>query len=86
MKQIVCAVYDSQAKAYARPIFVPAVGLAIRSFMDEVNRQAPDNTLNQHPQDFHLAQLGEYDEDTGTFTNHEPVPKILLRGNDAIKD
>lgn len=86
MNLIVCAIYDDKAKAYNRPIFVPSKGLAIRSFIDEANRAAQDNTLYQHPEDFHLAELGTYDEDTGTFTNITPTPHILMRGKDAKQE
>ena len=34
-----CAVYDVKAEAYGRPMFVPAVGLAMRAFMDEIKNQ-----------------------------------------------
>lgn len=86
MKLYACALYDDKAKAYNRPYFVPALGLATRSFMDEVNRAAQDNPLYQHPEDFHLAHLGFYDEETGTFENLQPTPNILMRGKDAKQE
>ena len=34
-KLFVCAVHDSKAEGFGRPMFVPAVGLAVRAFLDE---------------------------------------------------
>lgn len=82
MKQYVVSVFDSAMQAFARPIFVPALGVAIRSFADEVNRQAPDNQMHQHPDDFELFELGTFDEETGQFTNLENV-RSLGRGKDV---
>lgn len=74
MKLYIVAVFDSAMNAYARPVFVPAVGAALRGFSDEVNRVAQAgqaNDLNSHPEDFSLYNLGQFDEETGGF---EPPP------------
>lgn len=69
MKLICCSVYDSAAGAFGRPFFVPAVGIAIRSFREEVNRSGdPMNAMFSNPQDFELHKLGEFDDSDGTFT------------------
>ena len=39
MKRAVCAVFDSAVNLYGQPIFVPSVGAALRSFIDEVNNR-----------------------------------------------
>jgi hypothetical protein len=67
MRLIMCAVHDRAADAYARPMFVPSVGIAIRSFSDEVNRKAEDNQMYNHADDFDLFELGEYDDETAKF-------------------
>ena len=79
MKLVLCSVKDRAADAYGRPMFVPSVGVAIRSFSDEVNRKDPDNQLNNHPDDFDLYELGEFDDNTGLFALHEQ-PKLLSLG------
>lgn len=82
MKQIVCSVFDSAAQVFGRPFFVVAKGQAIRSFSDEVQRQAPDNELARHPDDFTLYQLAEFDDAFGAFV---PVPpEVLIRGKDCL--
>jgi len=79
MKQIICTVKDRAADAYGRPMFVPSAGVAIRSFSDEINRNNADNQLYNHPDDFDLYELGEFDDNTGLFTLHEQ-PKLLSLG------
>ena len=65
MKMVICSIRDSAADAYGRPFFLPSVGVAIRSFTDEVNRPSEDNQIYQHPEDFDLFELGEFDDTTG---------------------
>jgi len=67
MKLVLCSVKDRAADAYGRPMFVPSVGVAIRSFSDEVNRKDQENQLFNHPDDFDLYELGEFDDNTGLF-------------------
>ena len=64
---------------YGRPFFLPATGVAIRSFQDEVNRNAPDNQMYAHPDDFDLYELGVFDDFDGKFALHE-APKLLALG------
>lgn len=79
MRLIMCAVRDRAADAYARPMFVPSVGIAIRSFSDEVNRKAEDNQMYNHADDFDLYELGEYDDETAKFIILD-TPKQLAIG------
>lgn len=82
MKMIVCTIKDRAADAFGRPFYVPAVGVAIRSFQDEVNRASDDSQIYQHPDDFDLFELGEFDDNSGTFVLHD-VPKLLMLGKQA---
>ena len=79
MKLILCSVYDRAADAYARPMFVPSTGVAIRSFSDEINRSDVENQLFNHSDDFDLYEFGEFDDNSGKFTLHEN-PKLLSLG------
>lgn len=79
MKMVICSIRDSAADAYGRPFFLPSVGVAIRSFTDEVNRPAEDNQIYQHPEDFDLFELGEFDDVSGRFVLLD-VPKQLALG------
>lgn len=82
-RMIVCAVMDTAVQAYARPIFLPSVGMALRSFSDEVNRAAPDNQMNVHPDDFSLWVLAEFDDEAGMFLEPEGGRRVLVRGKDV---
>ena len=79
MKLVLCSVKDRAADAYGRPMFVPSTGVAIRSFSDEINRQADDNQLYNHPDDFDLYEFGEFDDNNGQFVIYEQ-PKLLSLG------
>jgi len=84
MKMLVCTIRDRAAEAYGRPFFLPATGVAIRSFQDEVNRKAEDNQVYQHPDDFDLYELGLFDDFSGKFELYEQ-PKLLALGK-QVKD
>ena len=79
MLHVVMAVKDRMADAFARPLFVPAVGVGIRSFTDEVNRKDGDNQMFNHPDDFDLYELGRFDDGTGRFDLHDD-PKVIAIG------
>jgi len=79
MINIICSVKDRAADAFGRPLFVPSVGLAIRSFSDEVNRQADDNQMFHHSDDFDLFELGTFDDNTGIIECYSQ-PKLLTLG------
>lgn len=82
MKMIVCTIKDRAADAYGRPFYVPAVGVAIRSFQDEVNLASDESQIHQHPDDFDLFELGSYDDGTAQFELFE-TPRLLMLGKQA---
>lgn len=77
----VVAVMDRALLAFGRPVFVPAVGAAVRSFADECNSK--ESELGKHPEDYELFHLAVFDDVIGRFDNF-PVPKLLTRGKDLI--
>lgn len=79
MKLIAVAIRDRAMNAYLRPFFVPSVGLAIRSFSDEINRKAEDNTMYHHPDDYDLYELGTFDEELGLLAPLQ-MPQQLAIG------
>lgn len=82
MKQFVVAVFDRAAQLYSRPFFVQAVGQAIRSFTDEVNRKDEQRSeFARHPDDFDLWLLGQFDDQEGRFTGEQAM---LVRGKDVL--
>lgn len=69
--KFICAVYDKAAECFGNPFVVPATGMAVRQFADEVNRDAPENPLFNHKIDFSLYTLGEFNE-----VNGELIPNV----------
>lgn len=63
----VFVVYDSKAEAYMNPFYMDAKGQAIRTFEDAVNKGG--HPFNQHPEDYTLFYIGEYDESSAQFKN-----------------
>lgn len=84
MIHTIAAIKDRAADAYLRPIFTNTAGQAIRIFQDEVNRNAEDNIMYKHPEDFDLYLLGEYDDSTGLLTAKERPEQIAIGKNAKI--
>ena len=67
MKLQVFCVYDSKVEAYLQPFFMRTHGEAERAFADLANKT--DHTFNNHPGDYTLFRIGEFEEETGRFTS-----------------
>lgn len=84
MKMLICSISDRQMETYGRPFFAAAKGQAIRSFIDEINRNSPDNLMYNHPEDFTLWHVGNFNDQTGEI---ESVPltkeSVLFHGQVA---
>lgn len=82
--KIVC-IRDRATDSFGQPIFVVNVGGAIRSFGDEIKRphsaERP-NPYNQHPEDYDLYQMGEFDDESGIFECTRPVQMAV--GKDYV--
>lgn len=62
------SVRDRATDQFGNVMFLISPGQAIRSFTDEVNRADKDNSLYNHPDDFDLYYLGEFETNSATFT------------------
>lgn len=82
MKLILCSTRDRAAEAFGRPMFVPSIGVALRAFSDEINRNDPNNQLYNHSDDFDLYDLGTFDDATAQFEIKNP-PELLILGKNA---
>ena len=85
-KYKIVTIRDRAADLFGQPSFVVNLGGAVRQFGDEVKRPNTEerpNQLNMHPDDFDLYLLGEYDDETGTFTN-EDRPRQIAVGKDYV--
>lgn len=83
----IVAVYDRSAEAFARPAFFQTEALALRHFVNEVNRAQDDNPLWTNPTDFELHVLGKFDDESGLLTAEQgvtgPKTRILARGEEV---
>lgn len=84
MKRIICTIVDSAAQAHSQPMTFVSIGVAVRSFTDEVNRVAADNPYYQHPDDYTLMHVADFDEETGTLSEPEEGRRVLCRGKDVF--
>lgn len=81
MKHVLCSAFDSAARCFGQPMYVPAVGVALRSFRSECERVDPTNALYAHADDFELFELGTFDDNTGQF-ELLPQPRLVARAKD----
>ena len=79
---VMVSVQDRVADTYGPPFFLPHVGVAVRQFTDEINREDANNMLFKHPEDFDLFQLGTYDDSVGMVTQ-DSIPRQLVLGKDC---
>jgi hypothetical protein len=82
VKHHVFSVRDSAVGSYMPPFCAPAVGAALRSFQDEVNRGG-DSVVSRHPADYELFKLGYFDDETGSF-EQEKAPVSVARAVDLV--
>lgn len=85
MKLYVCAIRDIKTDLFGMPLCVPALGAAIRSFEDQCKGiiGGADSTLRNHPEDFELYKIAEYDDAKGEFVNDKTQ---LLAGSNYKRD
>ncbi len=63
----VFVIYDSKSEIYEAPFCQRTKGEAVRTFIDLVNN--PKSLVSQHPEDYTLFHVGQYDNSKGTHTN-----------------
>lgn len=69
MKIKIFAVLDTKTGIYSHPMFMHTTGAMMRAWVDTVND--PKSSMNKHPEDYVLFELGEYDDAHGRFLNNE---------------
>lgn len=71
MKFKMVAIKDRSIEAYTTIFAVRAVGQAIRQFMDAINNKE-SGPMAQHPDDFDLYEVGDFNDETGELTPCSP--------------
>lgn len=68
------SIYDNKAMAFRTPFYLHMEGEAIRAFADMVND--PEHPVGQHPEDYTLFLLGDFNDQSAKQTNYD-TPKSL---------
>ena len=63
----VLAVYDSKVEEFLPPFLARTVAEGIRNFQTATNTET--HPFNEHPEDYTLFEVGEWDAQSGTFMN-----------------
>lgn len=74
---IAVAIRDQAVAAFNRPWFMSTRNAAIRAFGEACQDQNPQNGLRNHPDDFALFELGEFDDQTGVLKPLAEGPKQI---------
>lgn len=82
MKLGIFTVFDIKAGAYLRPFFSLTAGTAVREFATELNN--PESNFAKYPEDFHVVELGSFDDSTGDFETHKP--KVVATATALIQN
>lgn len=70
MKHKIFSVYDSKAEAWTRPMVNDNIGRMLRSFEDLANDK--NHPIGQHPEDYSLFEIGEFDDESGDIIAVQP--------------
>jgi hypothetical protein len=81
MKCIV-ALKDTAARVFGVPFVVQAAPQAVRSLRDEVNSKDSTSDVRNHPDDFELYHVANFDDDTGVVLSDASFPILLVRAKD----
>ena len=63
------AIFDMKAKLWSDPFYSVSIGAATRQFSDLANDL--QHPIGQHPEDYALYQIGEWDAFSGDFFGYE---------------
>ena len=74
MKLVMFSVYDTKAEAFLQPFFSLSRGTAMREFSEAANQ--PDHQFFRHAADYHLFELGTFDQVKGEV--ELSAPKVEL--------
>lgn len=70
MKLGIFAIFDVKAAAYLRPFYSQTAGTATREWAMAI--ADPKSSFALYPADYHLAYLGEFDDNHGVFNTAKP--------------
>lgn len=83
MKPIL-VVKDRALNVYNLPFTQQTVAQAVRGFTDEVNSDPTRSGVAQHPDDYDLYLIGQYDEQTANIKPLDMI-ELVVRGKDLVR-
>lgn len=81
MTKQIYAVFDSAAKLFLDPFFVPTHDFALREFRTAINKEG--HQFAKYPEDYILFYLGDYNPATGAF-DPQPAPVSMGVGSQFV--
>lgn len=86
MITLLMSLKDLKAEQFGKPFTAITIGTAARDIQDMLNSGEKNNMLVSHPHDFELYHIGNFDDDAGEITAHNPPHRILNCGSLAQKE
>lgn len=83
MKHQMYSIYDKVSKVYILPFYQSNERVAIRSFVSGMMDST--HQLSQHPHDFVLFHMGEFDDESGLTVQEKAGPIRVLDGLEAMR-
>jgi hypothetical protein len=80
MKQGLYAIFDRASGVYDGPLRGQADGVVVRQFCDMA--VGGEHPVAQHPEDFTLFKIGEFNDGTGELV--PMIPEKLINGSEAV--
>lgn len=78
--KVIVAIYDRTTEAFTPPMAVRTRAEAVRSLRQEMSQK--ESQIAQHPTDFELWQVGEWNEETGELTGNKD---LIARAEDHVQ-
>lgn len=85
MKLRLYSIFDEKAKAFGSPFYMQTDGMALRLFSDQVSDHSRPSMLADHPEDFRLYRIGEFEDESGEVVS-ENQPYFLANGIDFVTE
>ena len=83
MNMLVFSVYDKAVGAFMQPFFLQSVGAALRAFEDLVSDD--NSAVSRHPEDYSLAQIAAFDNNTGFIKPIESGAIFLMQAIEVVE-
>lgn len=79
MTKSVYSIRDNKMNSFGTPVLLENDSVAVRQFGDIITEG--NTVMSKHPSDFTLYKIGEFDMESGKFTNLD-CPSALATGSD----